>query len=88
MAAAAPESRLNLLLTDGTGIWATAWYHSLSVRTDELGALVASEPLDPDPGWRPVPDRHLVTAAPGYHRCVPLATTPAPVAAPTIQGIR
>jgi gamma-glutamyl hercynylcysteine S-oxide hydrolase len=89
--AAAPESRLNLLLTDGTGIWATTWYHALSVRTDERSALVASEPLDIDPGWRPVPDRHLVTAAPGVHRCVPLAATPSPAAtpaAPTTQGVR
>lgn len=30
---AAPGSRLNLLLTDGVGIWATAWDHALSVRT-------------------------------------------------------
>jgi glutamine amidotransferase len=91
VAAAAPGSRLNLLLTDGVGIWATAWYHALSVRTDERSALVASEPLDIDPGWRPVPDRHLVTAAPGVHRCVPLAAIPAPAAtpaAPTTQGVR
>ncbi|OLT00794.1 ergothioneine biosynthesis protein EgtC [Pseudonocardia sp. CNS-004] len=88
VAASAPGSRLNLLLTDGTGIWATAWHHSLSVRTDQHSALVASEPLDPDPGWRPVPDRHLVTASPGTHRCIPLAGTPAPAAAPTIQGVR
>ncbi|MHA6618418.1 ergothioneine biosynthesis protein EgtC [Pseudonocardia sp. DLS-67] len=86
--AAAPESRLNLLLTDGTGIWATAWYHALSVRTDDRSALVASEPLDTDPGWRPVPDRHLVTAEPGGHRCVPLVATPATAGAPTIQGVR
>jgi glutamine amidotransferase len=88
VAAAAPGSRLNLLLTDGTGIWATAWYHALSVRTDDRSALVASEPLDTDPGWRPVPDGHLVTAAPGFHRCVPLAATLTPAATPTIQGVR
>lgn len=86
--AAAPGSRLNLLLTDGTGIWATAWYHALSVRTDDRSALVASEPLDTDPGWHPVPDGHLVTAAPGGHRCVPLAATPVTAEAPTIQGVR
>src|SRR5262245_15031574 len=33
--AAAPESRLNLLLTDGTRIVATAWWHSLSIRRVE-----------------------------------------------------
>jgi glutamine amidotransferase len=85
VAAAAPGARLNLLLTDGTGIWATAWYHALSVRTDHRGALVASEPLDSDPGWCPVPDRHLVTAVPGAHHCVPLAATPA---ASVPQGVR
>ena len=85
VAATAPGSRLNLLLTDGTGIWATAWDHALCVRTDERSALVVSEPLDPDPGWRPVPDQHLVTAAPGIHRCVPLAAAPA---LPTTLGVR
>jgi glutamine amidotransferase len=88
VAATAPDSRLNLLLTDGTGIWATAWYHALSVRTDDRSATVASEPLDDDPGWRPVPDRHLVTAVPGFHRCVPLVATAAAPAAPTTQGVR
>jgi len=89
VAAAAPGSRLNLLLTDGTGIWATAWYHTLNVRTDERSALVASEPLDTDPAWRPVPDRHLVVAAPNHYQCVPLPapSLPAPLAA-TTQGAR
>ena len=32
VAAAAPGSRLNLLLTDGATVWATAWTHALSVR--------------------------------------------------------
>ncbi|WP_300017914.1 ergothioneine biosynthesis protein EgtC [Pseudonocardia sp.] len=73
VAAAAPGSRLNLLLTDGTAIWATAWDHALSLRVDDGRALVASEPLDHDPHWTEVPDRHLVEARPG-HRCVrPLA---------------
>ena len=34
VAAAAPGSRLNLLLTDGTAVWATAWDHALSVRVE------------------------------------------------------
>jgi glutamine amidotransferase len=99
VAAVAPGSRLNLLLTDGTAIWATAWHHSLCVRTDAHGALVASEPLDAGPGWQEVPDRHLVAAAPGSHRCTPLApvtaTTPAATPAPratagasTVRGAR
>ncbi|WP_020673586.1 ergothioneine biosynthesis protein EgtC [Amycolatopsis nigrescens] len=57
---AAPGSRLNLLLTDGSLLVATAWTHALSVlRTDEA-VVVASEPLDADPGWTPVPERHAV----------------------------
>jgi glutamine amidotransferase len=62
VAAAAPAARLNLLLTDGTAAVATTWGHALSVRTGGGATLVSSEPLDPDPGWQPVPDRHLVTA--------------------------
>lgn len=73
--AAAPDSRLNLLLTDGEGIWATAWYHALSVRTDERHALVVSEPTDPHSPWTEVPDRHLVVARPGHCRFTALATT-------------
>jgi glutamine amidotransferase len=62
--AAAPGSRLNLLLTDGTAIWATTWTHALSVRATAGAVTVASEPTDTDPGWTPVPDRHLVVATP------------------------
>lgn len=71
---AAPGSRLNLLLTDGVGIWATTWSHALSVRVDDASALVVSEPLDHAPTWTPVPDRHLVVAHPG--RCRVTALTP------------
>lgn len=63
VAAAAPRSRLNLLLTDGRTIAATTAQHALSVRRDGCGALVASEPTDEDPGWEPVPDWHLLTAS-------------------------
>ncbi len=59
---AAPGSRLNLLLTDGTTLVATAAGHALSVRQDAAAVLVSSEPLDADPAWRPVPDRTLLTA--------------------------
>jgi glutamine amidotransferase len=71
--AAAPGSRLNLLLTDGSTIWATAWTHALSVRAGDDAALVASEPIDDRPGWTEVPDRHLVTARPGHHRLTPIS---------------
>jgi glutamine amidotransferase len=75
VAVAAPGSRLNLLLTDGTGIWGTAWDHALSVRTDAASALVASEPIDTTPTWTEVPDRHLVVARPGHCHVTALATT-------------
>ena len=65
VAAEAPGSRLNLLLTDGTAIWATAWDHALSLRMTDDAALVASEPIDDRAGWEPVPDRCLVVARPG-----------------------
>lgn len=64
VAAAAPGSRLNLLLTDGSTIVATTWTHALWVRALPGAVVVASEPYDEDPGWREVPDGHLVTATP------------------------
>ncbi|MBY6684359.1 ergothioneine biosynthesis protein EgtC [Rhodococcus sp. BP-149] len=63
--AAAPDSRVNLLLGDGESLWATTLYHSLSVRYDEDSVVLASEPLDDLPGWQQVPDRCLVSARPG-----------------------
>jgi glutamine amidotransferase len=64
VAEAAPGSRLNLLLTDGSTIVGTAWTHALWVRALPSGVVVASEPYDEDPGWQEVPDGHLVTATP------------------------
>jgi glutamine amidotransferase len=64
VAAAAPGSRLNLLLTDGRTIAATVYGHALSVLERPGSVLVASEPIDDDPGWRPVPDRSLLVADP------------------------
>lgn len=63
VAAAAPESRLNLLLTDGATIVATVWGDTLSYLAEPgLRTVVASEPYDDDPRWRTVPDRTLLTA--------------------------
>jgi glutamine amidotransferase len=62
---AAPGSRLNLLLTDGHTAVATTWWHALSVRTAPGSTLISSEPLDDDPAWLAVPDRHLVVATAG-----------------------
>jgi glutamine amidotransferase len=58
--AVAPESRLNLLLTDGDRAYATTVTHALSVRSHPT--VLASEPFDDDPAWQPVPDRRLIIA--------------------------
>jgi len=60
--AAAPGSRLNILLTNGREVYATAAGHALSTWHTPGRVLIASEPFDDDPGWTPVPDRHLVIA--------------------------
>jgi gamma-glutamyl hercynylcysteine S-oxide hydrolase len=64
--------RLNLMVTNGTEVAATAYGESLFWRPDGLGVLIASEPTDDppagsaDPGaaWRAVPDRHVLHATP------------------------
>src|SRR4051794_10756542 len=61
--AAAPGSRLNLLLTDGSVVVGTSWTHSLWVGEFGSSVVVASEPYDDAPAWREVPDRHLVVAS-------------------------
>jgi glutamine amidotransferase len=64
VAAAAPGSRLNLLLTDGETIAATAWGDTLWYLTGPgRRTVVASEPYDDDPRWQEVPDRTLLTAS-------------------------
>ncbi|MFF8814698.1 ergothioneine biosynthesis protein EgtC [Streptomyces pactum] len=63
VAAAAPRARLNLLLTDGSSITATAWGDTLWYRADPAaGTVVASEPYDDGPLWTEVPDHTLLTA--------------------------
>lgn len=63
---AAPGSRLNLLVVHGDRVVATAVNHALAVRSHADGAVtVASEPLDDNPAWVPVPDGCLVIAEPG-----------------------
>jgi gamma-glutamyl hercynylcysteine S-oxide hydrolase len=57
------KARLNLLLTDGERIAATACRNSLFVFDDRhrTGAVViASEPYDDDPSWETVPDGSVV----------------------------
>ncbi|HEY9439119.1 MAG TPA: class II glutamine amidotransferase, partial [Streptomyces sp.] len=63
VAAAAPGSRLNLLVTDGSMIVATAWGDTLWYLAEPgHRTVVASEPYDDDPYWREVPDRTLLAA--------------------------
>lgn len=58
---AVPAARLNLLVGDGTRIVATTWGHGLWLRRGADGQTwLASEPIDDDPAWTPIPDRHLV----------------------------
>ncbi|MGW0087366.1 ergothioneine biosynthesis protein EgtC [Streptomyces sp. NPDC003393] len=64
VASAAPGARLNLLLTDGRTITATAWGDTLWYLTEPgHSTVVASEPYDDDPRWREVPDHTLLTAS-------------------------
>ncbi|MEU9256309.1 ergothioneine biosynthesis protein EgtC [Streptomyces sp. NPDC048270] len=78
VASAAPGSRLNLLLTDGAAIAATAWGDSLWYLADPEAErmVVASEPYDQDPRWCEVPDRTLLTATRTRVELTPLKETP------------
>jgi glutamine amidotransferase len=69
----AVAGRLNLLLSDGHGIWATAWGDTLSWRKWSGGVVVASEPFDDDDGWVPVPERSLVVATGDGCQVAPIA---------------
>ncbi|MFC7340139.1 ergothioneine biosynthesis protein EgtC [Saccharopolyspora griseoalba] len=60
--AAAPDSRLNLLLCDGGQLVATTWTHSLWVRKGPGSVAVASEPYGAPERWVEVPDRCLLVA--------------------------
>ncbi|MGK5675025.1 ergothioneine biosynthesis protein EgtC [Micromonospora sp. URMC 106] len=62
VAAAAPGSRLNLLLTDGHTVVASVAGHALSIRATPASVLLSSEPHDDGPGWQAVPDGQLVEA--------------------------
>ncbi|GIH05170.1 gamma-glutamyl-hercynylcysteine sulfoxide hydrolase [Rhizocola hellebori] len=67
IAAAAPASRLNFLLTDGVRGYASCVGHSLFVRCLPGQVVIASEPFDDHPAWTSIPDNHLLTTEPsGY----------------------
>ena len=73
VAEAAPGSRLNLLLTDGETITATAWGDTLWYLSEPgRRTVVASEPYDDDPHWQEVPDRTLLAASRTDVRLTPL----------------
>ncbi|MGB8961292.1 MAG: ergothioneine biosynthesis protein EgtC [Pseudonocardiaceae bacterium] len=74
--AAAPGSRLNLLVTDGSTLAATAVSHALAVRVGDEAVLVCSEPTDQSSGWNPVPDGHLLTATSSTVDVLPIPTIP------------
>lgn len=71
------DGKLNLLLADGTRITASAGGNSLFTLADtglaRGGVLVASEPLDDDPAWSPVPDGSLVECVIGDVRTVSMS---------------
>ncbi|WP_405997279.1 ergothioneine biosynthesis protein EgtC [Streptomyces sp. NBC_00829] len=78
VAAFAPDSRLNLLLTDGETVAATAWGDSLAYLAEPgRRTVVASEPYDDDPHWREVPDRTLLAATRTDVLLTPLKEPPA-----------
>ena len=56
--AAAADSRLNLLLTDGDTAWGSTVTHALWARLDP--AILASEPFDDDSAWQEIPGQSLV----------------------------
>lgn len=69
--AAAPGSRLNVLLTDGEQLVATTWTHSLWVRRAADSITVSSEPFGGD-GWDEVPDYSLLVATATTLRITPM----------------
>lgn len=54
--------RLNLLLSDGETIAATAAGDTLFWNSGACGVVVASEPSDDGPGWHQVPEHSVLTA--------------------------
>ncbi|MFI7063465.1 ergothioneine biosynthesis protein EgtC [Kribbella sp. NPDC050124] len=69
--AAAPGSRLNVLMTDGEHLIATTWTHSLWVRQTSDSITVSSEPFGAD-GWTEVPDHSLLAATATTLRITPM----------------
>lgn len=64
--------RMNLALTDGRSIAATAYGNSLFTLERDGAAVIASEPYDDGSDWRQLPDASLVEAEPGRVTVKPL----------------
>lgn len=65
---AGPGGRLNMVLSDGHSVAATACGDSLYLRQPPdatTGVVVASEPYDDGPEWAPVPDGSVVSVLAG-----------------------
>lgn len=67
-----PNARLNILAANGSRMLATAWGDTLSVLQQPDGVVLASEPYDDAPGWRDIPDRHLVYVHDSHVELIPL----------------
>jgi glutamine amidotransferase len=70
--------RVNLLLTDGTRIVATAAGDTLCYRAGDGTVVVASEPHDDEPGWVDVPDHSLILATTEHVDVQPLRAAVVP----------
>ncbi|SDR97000.1 ergothioneine biosynthesis protein EgtC [Microlunatus soli] len=60
VAAADPDARLTVLLTDGSRILGVAWDNELCYRQLPDGVVVASEPYDDERGWVSLADHHMI----------------------------
>jgi predicted glutamine amidotransferase len=75
-------SAANLLISTGNDLFAfrryqrNGEYYTLYLKSGEGLAVVASEPLDADPGWRLLADGELAELSQGSPRSVLLTSLP------------
>lgn len=72
VAAADPDARLTLLLTDGERVLGTTWGEQMCYLEEPDGTVVASEPWDDDPRWVDVPHHHLIEVTRDAVTVIPL----------------